>query len=226
MPCRLRQLYLSPWPHLTLCLCARVRSGTPNRGYAAFCNGYAAAIGSEVHGGPAVFLLSQERLANSSTAAAEVGRLAAFLEVETYNVHRPRRPETRSARVPPAWRLVYSHVKQTPCRVVAQAGLAATTQVAAASKLADLGVMTAAQAQACDATFAADLVDPRVVELFDTSDPTDVDTGAGEDSFAQVWALQSSGPRTRILYTSFPHSQPRRTHQHSPALTSNANVAQ
>merc|ERR1712060_509558 len=52
-----------------------------SRGFAAFSNGYAAAIGAERHGGPKVFLLSQARMANASTAAAEVARLATFLGV-------------------------------------------------------------------------------------------------------------------------------------------------
>jgi len=55
--------------------------GSVNRGFAAFNNGYAAAVGAENHGGPKVFLLSQARLADASTAEEEVTALATFLGV-------------------------------------------------------------------------------------------------------------------------------------------------
>jgi len=58
--------------------------GTPYRGFAAFSNGYAAAVGAESVGGPKVFLLSQARMADSTMASAEVRRLAEFLEVADY----------------------------------------------------------------------------------------------------------------------------------------------
>ena len=55
--------------------------GAASRGFAAFTNGYTAAVGAS---GPYVFLLSQTHLANPSTVEAEVARLATFLGVLDY----------------------------------------------------------------------------------------------------------------------------------------------
>ena len=58
--------------------------GAGSRGFAAFTNGYSAALDGSGNGGPNVFLLSQTHLANPSTVKAEVARLAAFLGILDY----------------------------------------------------------------------------------------------------------------------------------------------
>merc|ERR1712110_1056162 len=60
--------------------------GIPSRGFASFANGYAAALGAEAHGGPKVFLLSQAKMAEPTTVAAEIARLAAFLGASSSQV--------------------------------------------------------------------------------------------------------------------------------------------
>lgn len=56
---------------------------TANRGFAAYNNGYAAAVGAGKNGGPEVFLLSQTRLAaGGEVLENEVKQLADFLGIE------------------------------------------------------------------------------------------------------------------------------------------------
>ena len=52
---------------------------------------------AEARGGPRVFLLSQSRLANPDTAAAEVARLATFLEVSPGNEQMIARAQSAAA---------------------------------------------------------------------------------------------------------------------------------
>lgn len=109
----------------------------PYGGYAAYANGYAAAVGGESSGGPKVFLLSQTRLAdpNLNTVAAEVKRLATFLELTDY-VENASAPEVGAV------------------------------QTRAAAAIGDVSLMGEESACLTGNTFACDTVDESVTQLY------------------------------------------------------------
>lgn len=152
--------------------------GIANRGFAAYANGYAAALGGKTtvtsNGGPKVFLLSQARLANPSTVGDEVKRLAGFLEVSDY---------------------VEANF----------ADAISTAQTKAAGAIEDISALSAAQSALVDETFAQPLVDPRVTELYmaagDIADKTPV-AAPGSDLLSSAVSLRF-GVLAFVLYTWF-----------------------